>query len=302
MTSNSTESHSPHAPSAKSSRSLGALLTSAGAARVTSYAIGLIGWIILAEIKDRVPGPWKVLNFLWAELTGGSHGGVLRGEWVEHLIFTLQRFGIGLFIAFLAGLTLGILIGSSRYFHDLMNDTLLVLLALPAVIWAFLTVIWFGLGWEAPVWTVALSAAPFVAVNVSHGVRAITPELHLMSASFAVPWNKRIRHLVLPALTGHIFAGLRFAVIIGWNGVLLAEWFGSAEGVGWRTRYWYDANRYEGFVGWVAMFIIFIVLLDRFVLTPLQKHAFRWRDFRDVDAGSEAGEIELSENGEPGKA
>ncbi len=302
MTSYPTELHNPHMPSAKSSRSLGALLTSAGGARVTSYAIGLIGWIILAEIKDRVPGPWKVLNFLWAELTGGSHGGVLRGEWVEHLIFTLQRFGIGLFIAFLAGLTLGILIGSSRYFHDLMNDTLLVLLALPAVIWAFLTVIWFGLGWKAPVWTVALSAAPFVAVNVSHGVRAITPELHLMSASFAVPWTKRIRHLVLPALTGHIFAGLRFAVIIGWNGVLLAEWFGSAEGVGWRTRYWYDANRYEGFVGWVAMFILFIVLLDRFVLTPLQKHAFRWRDIRDVDAGSVAGEIELPEKDKPGKA
>jgi hypothetical protein len=56
-------------PSAKSSRSLGALLTSAGGARLTSYAIGLIGWIILAEIKDWVPGPWKVLNFLWAELT-----------------------------------------------------------------------------------------------------------------------------------------------------------------------------------------------------------------------------------------
>ncbi len=52
MTSYSTELHKPQMPSAKSSRSLGALLTSAGGARVTSYAIGLIGWIILAEIKD----------------------------------------------------------------------------------------------------------------------------------------------------------------------------------------------------------------------------------------------------------
>ena len=302
MPANSSKMQNPPLLRAKASHGVLAWLTSAGGARVTSYVVGLIGWIILAEIHGRVPGPWKVLNFIFIELTGGSHGGVLKGQWVEHLLFTLQRFGIGLFIAFLAGLTLGILIGSSRYFHALMNDTLLVLLALPAVIWAFLTVIWFGLGWEAPVWTVALSAAPFVAVNVSHGVRAITPELHLMSASFAVPWTKRIRHLVLPALTGHIFAGLRFAVIIGWNGVLLAEWFGSAEGVGWRTRYWYDANRYEGFVGWVAMFIIFIVLLDRLVLTPLQKHAFRWRDIGDGAVGTAASETEPLEEHKDGKS
>ena len=295
MTIRSAEIPPAHKSASKNRQGLSALFLSSSGARITSYIVGLIGWIILAEMQNRVPGPWKVLNFLWAELTGGSHGGVLKGEWFEHMLFTLQRFGIGLVIAFLAGLSLGILIGSSRYFHALMNDTLLVLLALPAVIWAFLTVIWFGLGWKAPVWTVALSAAPFVAVNVSHGVRAITPELYLMSASFAVPWKTRIRHLVLPALTGHIFAGLRFAVIIGWNGVLLAEWFGSAEGVGWRTRYWYDANRYEGFVGWVAMFIIFIVLLDRMVLTPIQKRAFRWRDIGDADNGPTSGENELTQ-------
>jgi NitT/TauT family transport system permease protein len=84
--------------------------------------------------------------------------------------------------------------------------------------------------------------------------------------------------LILPAVTGYLFAGIRFAIIIGWNGVLLSEWFGAAEGVGWRTRFWYDANRYRGFVGWVILFIIFIVLLDRLVLTRLQRYAFRWRD------------------------
>ena len=236
MMTNATERHKPNTVLPKNKGGLWAFLTSENGARLTSYVVGLIGWIILAQIQSRVPGPWKVLVFIWTELTGGSHGGILKGQWAEHLLFTLERFGIGLLIASAGGLFLGILIGLSRYFHALMNDTLLVMLALPAVIWAFLTVIWFGLGWKSPVWTVVLSAIPFVAVNVSHGVRDITPKLHLMSDSFAVPWVKRLRHLILPALTGHIFAGLRFAVIIGWNGVLLAEWFGAAEGVGWRTR------------------------------------------------------------------
>jgi len=113
---------------------------------------------------------------------------------------------------------------------------------------------------------------------VAQGVRAITPDLHRMSAAFGVPLTKRIRYLILPAVMGYLFAGIRFAVITGWNGVLLAEFFGSAEGVGWRTRFWYDANRYRGFVGWIIVFIIFIILLDRLVFTRIQRRVFRWRD------------------------
>lgn len=262
---------------------IGSLLTSPGAARLTSYVALLIAWFLLAIIEERVPGPLAVVEFLWIELTGGSHGGVLKGEWIEHVVVTMQRFGLGLLIALVGGIALGMLIGSSRYFYALLNDTLLVFLALPAVIWAFITVIWFGIGWRAPIWTVVLSGAPFVAVNVSHGVQAAGDDLRQMSKSFNVPLTKRIRHLILPAVTGYIFAGFRFAVIIGWNGVLLAEWFGSAEGVGWRTRYWYDANRYQGFVGWILLFIVIIVALDRLVLTPLQRRAFRWRDLGGED-------------------
>ncbi len=278
---------SPHVTRVGSGNRIRRALTSPGGARLTSYVALLGAWFLLAMIEERVPSPPAVAEFLWIELTGGSHGGVLKGEWVEHILVTMERFGLGLLIALVSGVALGIIIGSSRYFYALLNDTLLVFLALPAVIWAFITVIWFGIGWRAPVWTVVLAGAPFVAVNVSHGVQAIGSDLRLMSDSFGVPLAKRIRHLILPAVTGYIFAGFRFAVIIGWNGVLLAEWFGAAEGVGWRTRYWYDANRYQGFVGWILLFIVIIVALDRLVLTPLQRRAFRWRDL-----GSEAIEFQ----------
>lgn len=247
-------------------------------ARISAYVVFLVIWQLVALVVPRAPGPVPVFGFIWTELTGGSHGGVLRGQFLEHFVVTLQRFGLGLAIAVVSGTLLGILIGSLPFARALLNDTLLVFLALPAIIWAFLTTMWFGIGPRAPIFTTALTAAPFVAVNVAQGVRAITPDLHRMSAAFGVPLSKRLRHLILPAVMGYLFAGIRFAIIIGWNGVLLSEWFGAAEGVGWRTRFWYDANRYRGFVGWVIIFIIFIVLLDRLVLTRIQQYAFRWRD------------------------
>jgi ABC-type nitrate/sulfonate/bicarbonate transport system permease component len=247
-------------------------------AQITATIAFLVGWQLLTLIAPRVPGPIAVVGFLYIEMTGGSHGGVLRGQFWGHFAATLQRYAVGMFMGFVGGVLVGVLVGSSSLARALINDTVLVLLAMPVFVWAFLTTMWFGIGWQAPTLTVALSALPYVAINVAQGVRAITPDLRTMSTAFGVSRWKRFRHLTIAGIMGYVFAGLRFAMLISWNGVLLSEWFNGQNGVGFRTRYWFDANRYRGFVGWVVSFILFIVLLDRLVLNPLQERSFRWRN------------------------
>ena len=253
-------------------------------AQVTAVVAFIILWQLVTLIAPRVPGPVSVVQFLYVEITGGSHGGVVTGQFWGHFAHTLRHFSLGLVIGFVPGLLVGVLIGSSRIAQALLNDTVLVLLTLPAFVWAFLTTMWFGISWQAPVLTVAFASFPFVTINVAQGVRSITPELKNMSRAFDVPRRRQFRHLTLAAVTGYVFAGLRFAIIIGWNGILLSEWFSGQAGVGFRTRYWFDANRYRGFVGWVIVFIVFIVVLDRMILNRLQARAFRWRDPVEADA------------------
>ena len=269
------------------------VLTSPQGAQVTAIFVFVALWQLVTLVAPRVPGPVDVTQFLYTEITGGSHGGIVTGQFFEHFAITLQRFSLGLLIGFTAGLLVGVVIGLSGLARALLNDTVLVLLTMPAFVWAFLTTMWFGISWRAPVLTVAFTAFPFVAINVAQGARAITPELKNMSTAFEVGRTKRFRHLIVPAITGYIFAGLRFAIIVGWNGILLSEWFSGQAGVGFRTRYWFDANRYRGFVGWVIVFIVFIVVLDRLVLNRLQARAFRWRD-------PVPGEVDLSQQEQVG--
>jgi len=266
-------------------------------ARAASYVFLLILWWLASVYEDRFPAPLETFQFLWIEVTGGSHGGIVRGEFIEHFASTLPRFGLGIAISLVLGIAVGVLIGGSKLAEALFKDTLLVLVALPAIIWAFLTQMWFGLGDDAVVITTFLSAFPFVSVNVVQGIQAIPRELRRMSGAFHVSRMRRLRHMQIPAITGYIFAGFRFAVIIGWNAVLLAEWFSSSEGVGWRSRYWYDANRYRGFVAWVVLFIGFIVALDRLVLVRLQRRAFHWRDAQLSTIEREAEEIDVGVKG-----
>ena len=248
---------------------IGAFAASDTGAQVASVLFALIAWQLLGSGVDRVPTPFEVVDFFWQEASNG----VLWAAFYH----TLDGFFLGLFLALVIGIALGLALGLSNLARAFLNDIVVVGLAVPGVIWALLVILWFGFSFKAPVAAVTLTATPFVAINVAQGVRGTSRDLLRMSKAFGVPWQKRIRHLVLPSVMDYVFAGFRFAVIMGWNAVLLAEWFGGREGVGFQTRTWYDANQFTGFVSWVLFFIAFIVLLDRLVLERVARRTFRWR-------------------------
>ncbi|MEU8804209.1 ABC transporter permease subunit [Spirillospora sp. NPDC048819] len=245
-------------------------LTSDAAARAAALLSFLLFWSLMSLFFDRVPGPVEVVQRLGEEFA--------RGEVFGNFGLTFYRFGAGLLLASAVGIAIGVLMGLSPLSRAFFESPVLVGLSIPAIIWAFLTVMWFGFGDMSPIVTTFLTSVPFVIVNVAQGVRGVSRDLRDMSSTYNVPVARRIRDLVLPAVTGYIAAGVRFAIIIGWNGVILAEWFGGGGGVGYRARFWYDANRFGGFAAWVVLFVGFIVLLDRFVLDRAIKRAFRWRD------------------------
>jgi ABC-type nitrate/sulfonate/bicarbonate transport system permease component len=248
---------------------LGAFARSDRGAQVASALTGLAFWQFMGMEFERIPTPSEVAEFFWSQATNG----VLWAAFAN----TLDGFFVGLAIALVVGVALGLALGLSSAVHALLNDIVVVGLAVPGIIWALLAILWFGFSFKTPVVAVALTATPFIAVQVAQGVRGVSRELMRMSNAFGVPWWKRIRHLVLPSVMDYVFAGFRFAVIMGWNAVLLAEWFGGRAGVGFQTRTWYDANNFTGFVSWVLFFIVFIVLLDRLVLERVARRTFRWR-------------------------
>lgn len=246
-----------------------AWVTSDHGAQVASALLALVAWQVVALAVDRVPGIGEVVSLLGDEASNGELFGALA--------FTLKWFLLGVAISVVAGVVLGIAIGLSPVVRAFLNDTMTVQLAVPGVIWALLAILWFGFSWRTPVFAVALTATPFVVINVAQGVQATPRDLLRMCTVYGVPLGRRIRHVVLPSVMDYVFAGIRFAIIMGWNAVLLAEWFGGREGVAWRARYWYDANRMPGFVAWIVVFIVFIVLVDRLVLEPISRRTFRWR-------------------------
>ena len=244
---------------------------------VVVAAILALLWQALVVVNDRIPGIDEVLSFLGTEITGGSHGGVLAGEFWPPLWISLQRYLAGLAIGLPVGALLGMLIGASALCRSLLNDSVVVLLVLPSVVWAFAASLWFGFGWAAPVLAVVLTAVPFMTVNVRAGILSIGSGLNDMSRAFRVPPMRRLTYLLAGGAMPSVVTGTRLAFMTGWNSLLILEWFGSTSGVGWRARFWYDSQRLEGFVGWIVLYVVFIILLDWLVLRRWERRVVRWQ-------------------------
>lgn len=251
-------------------------LRSRRGATVTAIVLSLLFWQLVVPVLPTrlMPLPLEVAGFMWDELRGET---LAPATVYESFAITFGRLGLGFALAIVVGAPVGLAMGVSRRVEAFFRDFVVVTLTMPYLVWALVLAMWLGFGSTAPVLTVALSAVPFIVLNVWEGVRNVPRELVEMGRSFEMPRSTMIRHVVLPSQMPFVFAALRYGFANGWKGVVVAEVFAAADGAGWMIRYWYDAHRAYGVIGYAFFFIVVSLVLEGLVFTRLSAWVFRWR-------------------------
>jgi len=258
-----------------------------------------IWYFIYYTLDSRIfPSPQQVAVFMWEEITltsGVRYSSVAENIYVQFGI-TLMRLTIGFFIALILGTIIGLAMGISKKVDAFFHDWVMGVLAMPALVYALFLGLALGFTNRGPILAVVIAGTPFVIINIREGVRNTPRELIDMARSFEVPQNKITRHVLLPSLLPFFFAAIRYAYAIGWKGLVIAEVFGSDRGMGWTIKFWYDAHRAHGVIGYALFFIIFALALEKLVFDRLADRAFRWRpkmstvELAEGDFGAVAGE------------
>ncbi|MDX1886464.1 ABC transporter permease [Mycolicibacterium sp. 120270] len=228
---------------------------------------------------DVLPTPWQVLKFMWDEITG--HTLAPHNMYVTFGI-SLQRLAIGMAIAMVIGTVIGLAMGLSKAVDAFFNDWVVAILAMPNLAWALFCSLAFGFGDTGPIITVVLTGVPFVIMNVREGVRNTPTDLFDMARAFGVPRQRVIRHVLIPSLLPFLFAAARYAFALGWKGLVVAEVFGGQDGAGWTIKFWYDAHRAYGVIGYALLFVIFALVFEKFMFDQLSKRLFKWRPSLDA--------------------
>src|SRR5678815_853956 len=169
-------------------------------------------------------GPSAIAKQFWVLLTEGS----LKAD----ILFSGKNFILGLSIAAVAGVVLGVLIGWYRRLRMVFDPFLNALYATPRLAMMPLIIIWFGIGWKSKVFIVFLSSFFPILVNTVAGIRSLDPDLLRAARAFCASDWQIFKTVAIPGSVPFILTGIRQGVALGLIGVVVGEMFGGSEGIG----------------------------------------------------------------------
>jgi NitT/TauT family transport system permease protein len=168
--------------------------------------------------------PSHVVGTLWDMFATGS-------VWAP-LGVSAGAFALGLGIAIVVALPLGVLLGRSATLSALLDPFITAFNATPRLVFLPLVMLWFGLGLWSKVVIVFVGALFPLLINTYEGVRNADKLLINVVRAFGADEWAIARLVIVPNALPYIVVGLRLAIGRAILGVVVAEFFGSAEGLG----------------------------------------------------------------------
>ena len=239
---------------------------------ILSVGLLLALWMavaLLAGDPRTMPSPLTV--------AGRIAGLAASGELWLHAGATLLRVGASFAIAMAVGMAMGLWMGRSRAADHWLNPLLVIALNVPALVVIVLAYIWIGLKEVAAVAAVALNKIPLTTVMLREGARALRPDLDGMARAFRMGWWTRLRHVVLPQLAPHVAAAARAGISLIWKIVLVVEFLGRSNGVGFKIHLLFSSFDVAGVLAWALSFVAVMLAIDLMILRPWEAGANRWR-------------------------
>jgi ABC-type nitrate/sulfonate/bicarbonate transport system permease component len=225
----------------------------------------LAWWTTSVQLPPNVfPSPLKVF---W-ELVRLS----TDGEFWGHAVATGSRVVLAVIISTIVSSALGLLPRYVKWTGGIVDDVLVPFFSsFPAIIWAILGTIWFGLGTSAILLVQILIIFPFCLVNVTEGAKEIGQEEVEMGRSFGRrPWSIFWR-IELPMISPFIIAGARISYGVCWKISIIAELFGGRSGLGYMMQWAQDFGSVDSIIAICLAIVFFVVIGDALILRPLSR-------------------------------
>lgn len=199
--------------------------------------------------------------------------GLLQSDIAITCLRVLEGFAIGSVFAVL----LGTVTGFWRRAEEALEPTLQALRTVPTLAWAPLLLLWLGIDEAPKIALVAIGAFFPVYVNLVAGIKGVDRKLIEVARVYNLSDLQIARRVVLPASLPDLLTGLRLGATQAWLFVVVAEFFGSTAGLGFRLTDSQLTTRVD------LMFVALVVLailgkITDSILRVVERRLLSWRD------------------------
>ncbi len=215
------------------------------------------------------PSPAEVVEDLAYSASDGSlFFGIGTSMW---------RLIVGLAIAIVGGMILGIFMARVKTVNQTIGSLVLGLQSIPSIAWVPLAILWFGLTDAGIIFVTAIGAIFAVTINTYTGVKNIDPNYIDAARNMGAKGSQLITNVLIPAAFPYMISGFKQGWAFAWRGVIGAEILFSFLGLGFLLqvgRYQYDVSQV------IAIMLVIMgigMLIDGFVFKKIEnKVMFRW--------------------------
>ncbi len=193
---------------------------------------GLVGFALLLEIvprtgiisPDNLPPFSTIVVALFEEMATARFWTALSD--------TLEAWAIGLVISVVAGVVIGIAIGSSGLLRSLTHSTIEFLRPIPSVALIPLAVLLFGSRIQSTLVLVVYASFWQVLIQVLYGVQDVDPVARETARSYGLGAWAQIRYVTWPTTLPYLMTGIRLAAAVALILAITSEVAIDTQGLG----------------------------------------------------------------------
>ncbi len=243
--------------------------------RTLLVVVWLVSWELAATLWLD-PFFYSKPSLIWARLIEWFTTGTQFGSIWLQIFTTVEEAVLGFLIGTVAGVTLGVLLGRSRYWSEVLAPFIKALNAVPRIVLASLFIIWFGLGLSSKVATVVVLVFFAVFFNAFTGAREVDGNVINNARILGASPSRILTSIVLPSATSWILSSLHTAFGFALIGAVVGEYAGASKGLGLlisNAQGTFDsAGIYAGMI-----IITVVALLAEWLIGIAESRLLKWR-------------------------
>lgn len=222
------------------------------------------GWVPRAVFPDL-----QTLFRTARELAFGDAG--ILGSLGDHVIASVLRFAAGYSLSIVVGLLVGLLMAASSIASTLMLPVLRFLYPIPGLAWTPLVIMWCGIGENAVVTLIFLSAVWPILYGAYDGFRNVPAPYLRVARQLEATWPMRVRKVLIPAALPILLSAMRISHGVGWRAIIGAEMIAALSGLGYMLNMGGELRRPDVVVVGMIVIAIISVIFDRTIFDVAER-------------------------------
>ena len=189
--------------------------------------LGLLGiWQIAALIlnTDSFPSAWQAVCAI-PSILGDK-------ESLINILASLRRMAIGISMAVLMSIPLGLLMGRNRFIASFFNPLLMVIYPIPKAALMPIIMLWIGVGDLSKTLVIFLGVSLPVIYHSFEGAKAVQEKMLWSGAAMGLSAAERMVRIVLPAALPEILTGCRTGLVLALITMVTSEMIARQSGAG----------------------------------------------------------------------